>query len=224
MRILVLQNDALSLAQIDAQLSSDQTFSIAARCGSFAQAQRAAQTTAFEIAVVDLALPDGDAFELIAHLKARAPGVRILIWSARADEAAAVRALRIGASGYVLKNDDRISLLTALRIVREGGVPISGDVAGHLLRFIRAEMRDGPISNAPKLTKTELTVLRSIASGKSYRQAAAELGMSAATVPSHIKSIYRKLEVHNRGAALFRALELGFLDDSRIRRSPDGTL
>jgi DNA-binding NarL/FixJ family response regulator len=98
-----------------------------------------------------------------------------------------------------------------------GHSPISASIARFIVRRTQnasgpaAETPSGPALNTAKLTPREIDILWGIAKGFSYAEIAGHLGLSRQTVPGHIKSIYRKLEVHTRGEAVFEAVQQGLI-------------
>jgi DNA-binding NarL/FixJ family response regulator len=98
-----------------------------------------------------------------------------------------------------------------------GHSPISASIARFIVRRTQtaaepaAEPPPGPALNTARLTPREIDILWGIAKGFSYAEIAGHLGLSRQTVPGHIKSIYRKLEVHTRGEAVFEAVQQGLI-------------
>lgn len=160
------------------------------------------------VALVDLELPDGSGIDVIRALRRCAPGADAMVISVFGDEAHVLGAIEAGATGYLLKDADGPAIGAAILRLIAGESPISAAIARHLLKRFQAA---APPADAPRLTRREQEVLQLIAKGLSYARMAEVLGMAETTVTSHIKQIYRKLEVNSRGEAVFEAIQLGLV-------------
>jgi len=165
------------------------------------------------VLLTDLQLPDGHGVELIRETRQRFPETEIMVVSILGDEESVISAITVGATGYILKDAFPTDIAATVRELVAGHSPISASIARFIVRRTQAsaEPPPGPPLNTTKLTPREIDILWGIAKGFSYAEIASHLGMSRQTVPGHIKSIYRKLEVHTRGEALFEALQQGLI-------------
>ncbi len=161
--------------------------------------------------LVDLALPDGSGFELIARIRKSASECKAVVISVFGDVRNVVRAIELGADGYLLKGAGLEQMTHAIRTVLEGGAPLSPSVASHILGKLRgadAKARGG----APvQLTDRERVVLESLAKGLTFKEVAAIHGISHHTVGDHVKAIYKKLSVNSRGEAIYEAAQSGLI-------------
>jgi DNA-binding NarL/FixJ family response regulator len=169
-----------------------------------------------DLCLVDLALPDGSGVELVRHIAAASTG-RTLVLSVLGDQATVMEALKAGAHGYVLKDMPGPQIINSIRQTLAGFSPISPQVAVYLTRLL-----SGPSSGEGGLDGSEVTltdreseILSVFARGLSYREAAEVLGVSPHTISDFVKKIYRKLNVHSRGEAVFEAQTLGLIDKAR---------
>lgn len=164
------------------------------------------------LVLMDLGLPDGAGADLTREAREKWPEVRVLAVSEHSDERHVVEALQSGACGYVVKDGDVPQLTYAVREVLAGQHPISPSVARHLIAFVTGQKRySAPGKEAPELTRREFDILYKMADGLSYAEAAEALEISRATVESHIRRLYRKLEVHSKTQALLRARQHGLI-------------
>jgi len=168
------------------------------------------------VALVDLQLPDGSGIDVIRQLRRLSPQTESMVISVFGDEAHVVAAIEAGATGYLLKDAGADEIGPAIHRLIAGESPISSAIARHLLRRFQPPPSPPPAgaaaaADAPHLTPREREVLQLIAKGLAYQRIAETLGMSPHTVTTHIKQIYRKLEVNSRGEAVFEALQLGLL-------------
>lgn len=163
-----------------------------------------------EVFLVDLSLPDGLGFDLIKALRLRAPACKSIVISVFGDVENVVRAIEVGADGYLLKGAGLEQVTDAIDTVLAGGAPLSPAVAGHILRKLRADHRPPPQRQAA-LTTREREVLEGLAKGLTFKELAGLHGISAFTVGDHVKAIYRKLEVNSRSEAIFEAAQSGLI-------------
>lgn len=149
---------------------------------------------AFSLAAVDLGLPDRSGIDLIASLTAR--GLRALAFTVFDGKAQVEGAIRAGAVGYLLKGEPLERVLTQLDECMDGGTPVSSRVARHLFEALR------PRGPQPQLTGREDEVLVCLMRGDSYQRCADVLGIGIGTVQTHVKNLYRKLDVSSRSEAI----------------------
>jgi DNA-binding NarL/FixJ family response regulator len=164
-----------------------------------------------DLILVDLALPDGSGLDLIARARATAPACKVLVISVFGDVKRVVRAIELGADGYLLKGADLVQVADAVQTVLRGGAPLSPAVAAHILARVRGDLPVASEAARPALTEREATVLRELAKGFSFKEVARLHGISVHTVGDHVKAIYRKLSVSSRGEAVFEALASGLI-------------
>ena len=161
-----------------------------------------------DLFLMDIGLPDGNGYDLVPDIKAGC-AAKVLIISSFGDRDTVVKALGAGADGYLLKDSSPQQILDGIAITLDGGAPVSPAAAVYLLDLLRAPppVPPGATSDAPddRLTARETDLLRAFAEGKSYKEAARVLGISPHTVGTHVKAIYRKLEVNSRSDAIRQA-------------------
>jgi DNA-binding NarL/FixJ family response regulator len=209
--ILLVEDDPPTLWRLqDALVKAGFDVAAAATLG---EARASLATRVPRVLLTDLQLPDGHGLELIRETRARHPGTEIMVISSLGDEETVVSAITVGATGYILKDAFPSDLAATVRDLVAGHSPISASIARFIVRRTQAQAvpPPGPELNTAKLTPREIDILWGIAKGFSYAEIATHLGMSNQTVPGHIKSIYRKLEVHTRGEAVFEAVQQGLI-------------
>lgn len=180
----------------------------------------AQQPSAWDMAIVDLNLGEDDGIDLIQALIARWPSLPVLVLTAVDDPDRAIRAIRAGGQGYILKSTEEAELLRVVRQVLSGGSPITPSIARLLLLEFRqiGAVTSSQINGQPAqedikpkalepLSERETEVLQFLSRGYSNKEVARELALSASTVDFHIRKIYQKLNVNSR-TALRRALGL----------------
>ena len=170
----------------------------------------------FQMLIVDLDLPDGFGLDLIRRTAANMPEVDIMVLANANDDPHVVSAIESGATGYVLKTEIENSLVSAIRLLAAGGSPVSPEVAKSVLRALRTytthtiEKTTAPIQPTP-LSERETEILQLLAKGMSFNEIGDILTISPHTVTAHIKKIYRKLQVHSRGEAVYEAAQMGLI-------------
>lgn len=170
----------------------------------------------FQMLIVDLDLPDGFGLDLIRRTAANMPEVDIMVLANANDDPHVVSAIESGATGYVLKTEIENSLVSAIRLLAAGGSPVSPEVAKSVLRALRTytthtiEKTTAPIQPNP-LSERETEILQLLAKGMSFNEIGDILTISPHTVTAHIKKIYRKLQVHSRGEAVYEAAPMGLI-------------
>lgn len=166
----------------------------------------------FQLALVDLGLPDGDGLAIIRELVRVSPRTPIMVVSVATDERRVLEAIRAGAVGYVVKGDTTLSITRAIDQLLHGIHPISAKLAGYFLRLAgRETARDIHAAPIKRLTPRELDLLREFAAGKSYQEAAQAMDISLTTVQTHTRNLYRKLGVKSSLRALSKAKEHGII-------------
>lgn len=163
----------------------------------------------FDLALIDLSLPDGNGTEVVQALSARFPECIIVIASIFEDDEHLFPALRAGAQGYLLKEQAPERLIMQLRGISEGHPPLSPSVARRLLDHFRAVPEEE--AKESLLTPREREVLGMLARGISATKIANQLGISRHTVGEHAKNIYRKLNITSRAEAALQAKNLGLV-------------
>jgi DNA-binding NarL/FixJ family response regulator len=155
-----------------------------------------------DITLMDLRLPDISGIEAIAASRSEFPAARIIVLTTCEGDDPALRALKAGASAYLLKSMLRTDLLFTIRKVHAGGRHVPPEIA----RDIAEHAADD------SLTTREIQVLRAVSSGLSNKLIASHLEISLSTVKAHLKSILPKLGANDRTHAVMIALKRGILD------------
>ena len=209
--VLLVEDDAPTLWRLQDALAKAGFHVTAA--ATLAEARACLAKGAPKVLLTDLQLPDGHGVELIRETRQRFPETEIMVISILGDEESVISAITVGATGYLLKDAFPTDIAATVRDLVAGHSPISASIARFIVRRTQkhAEPPPGPPLDTVKLTPREIDILWGIAKGFSYAEIAEHLGLSRQTVPGHIKNIYRKLEVHTRGEAVFEALQQGLI-------------
>jgi DNA-binding NarL/FixJ family response regulator len=155
-----------------------------------------------DVTLMDLQMPDMNGIDAMIAIRSDFPNARFIVLTTYQGDVQALRALKAGASGYLLKNMLRKELLETIRAVHAGRKRIPPEIA--------AELADHVTDDA--LSEREVEVLRRVATGHSNKIIAAQLIVSEATVKGHMKSILSKLGANDRTHAVTIAMKRGFID------------
>ncbi len=220
--VAVIEDDDATRAYLSHSVRQSAGTILAAEFAMLGPAARWLEAHTIDLLLTDLAMPDGHALPLIRRLKQQQRHCEIVVVSVFGDEETVFACIQAGAIGYVHKDASQADIERVIGLVRQGGSPISPMIA----RKVLSRMQQGeapaarPSEPAAKgghaderaLTPREAEVLQFIAKGFSYAESGQHLGLSLATIQSHVRSIYGKLEVHSRGEAVFEAARRGLLD------------
>jgi DNA-binding NarL/FixJ family response regulator len=170
----------------------------------------------FELALVDLGLPDGSGVDVIAALRESQPEAQSVVVTIHDDDEHLFPALQAGAFGYVLKEQPREHFIDQLSRISQGEPPLSPSIARRVIAYFAAQAR--PQANAMprvQLTERESEVLLRVAKGYTLPEIGVQLSLSRHTIADYVKQIYRKLNVSSRAEAALEAQRLGLFGRGR---------
>jgi DNA-binding NarL/FixJ family response regulator len=176
--------------------------------------ERAGQNPSWQLALVDIELPGINGIEATRHLKKHLPTLTVVMLTVFEDPTVILEAITAGADGYLLKKTSAPELLSQLKAIASGGSPLTPDVARTVLSLLREKTPkriSGQFFRNVSPTKLDLTerehaVLQALVKGLSYKQVGLQLNISIDTVRTHIRAVYRKLQVHSVAEAVARAI------------------
>lgn len=220
-QILLVEDDGPTRRYLARAVESHPGLELAGQAANCAEAARLLEKGAPDVLLTDLGLPDGSGIDLIRALRQSAPDALAMVITALGNEKTVLAAVEAGATGYLLKDGSYEEIGEAVQCLIDGGSPISPSIARKLLRRMQVSPVDAPApvpapdpvpdADAPSLSPRETEVLQLIAKGFSFPEIAGLLGISAHTVTTHVRRIYEKLEVGNRGSAVYEAVSLGLI-------------
>lgn len=201
-RVLIVDDHPLLREGIASVLEGEAGMLRVAEAGNGFEAIEAFRRCLPDIVLMDLQMPGMGGVEAIMAIRAEFPAARIIVLTTYSGDVQALRALKAGAQGYLLKNALRRELLDTIRSVMAGR------------RRIPAEVASGIAEHAADsgLTEREIEVLKGVAAGNSNKRVAAQLSISEETVKAHMKSILSKLDANDRTHAVTIALKRGIVD------------
>lgn len=155
-----------------------------------------------DVVVMDIELPRISGIECTSRLKRLLPDTRILILTVYKDHEQIFKALKAGASGYLLKRSSSKEILRAICDVKEGGAPMSAEIAAKVVQSFHQSAPSA--SDIDSLTRREEEILAFLAQGYVSKEIADKLGISYETVRGHLGKIYEKLHVRSRTEAVIK--------------------
>lgn len=152
-----------------------------------------------DVVLMDINMPGINGIECVRQLKATNPEIQFIMLTVYEDTESVFNSLAAGASGYLLKQTSWEELEASIRLVHAGGSPMSSHIARKVAHAFR---QPAPVkTEQAKLSPREQQILELLAKGYLYKEIPAATGITYATVHSHIRRIYEKLQVHSRAQA-----------------------
>lgn len=165
-----------------------------------------------DVVLMDISLRgEMDGIEGTWEIKELDDSLRVLALTNNDDEDAVSAMIMAGVSGYLLKSSSRAEIIKSIREVLKGGSPITPSIASIVMRLYRKHAPSPVFVRNYSLSKRELEILSHLAEGSTKKQVAAKTNISEHTVDTHIRSIYKKLDVRNRSAAIIKAISEGLV-------------
>lgn len=201
-RILTVDDHPLLREGIAAVLANETDMVVVAEAGNGREAVEQFRAHRPDVTLMDMQMPVMNGTEAILAIRKDYPEARIIVLTTYSGDAQAVRALKAGASGYLLKNMVRKELVETIRSVHGGRKRIPPEIA--------VEMAEHHSDDA--LSEREIEVLREVAAGNANKVVALHLSVSEETVKAHMRSILSKLGANDRTHAVTIALKRGIIE------------
>lgn len=207
--VCLIEDDRRSRDALQALIGSAPGLSCLEAWASVEQALAARTRSEPDVILLDIHLPGVSGVEGLPHIRDRFPAATVLMLTVLEDEDRIFEALCHGAGGYLLKKTPPSRLLDHITEAATGGAPMSPEIARKVIRLLRdlGRPRPKPASLSPQETR----FLALLADGHGYQSAADELGVSVNTVRNYVRSIYDKLHVHSKAAAVSKAIRAGLI-------------
>ena len=201
-RVMVVDDHPLLREGIAAVLANEKSIVLAAEAANGQDAIKQFRSVRPDVTLMDLRLPDISGIEAIQAIRDEFPAARFIVLTTYLGDVQALRALKAGATGYMLKTMLRTELMDTIRAVHAGRRRIPPEIARELAEHVADDT----------LTERETEILRLVATGTSNKIIADRLHLSEATVKGHMKNILSKLGANDRTHAVTIAMKRGFLD------------
>jgi DNA-binding NarL/FixJ family response regulator len=196
-RILVVDDHPLFRKGLEQLINSDGTFAVCGEASNAVEAMGVIRKLNPDLAIVDLSLPGANGIELIKNIRAEFSKLPILVLSMHDESLYALRALRAGAEGYVMKHEAMANVLQAIREVFSGRPYLSPAMAAQVITKFAHRQAEGEADAVERLSDRELEILELIGKGNDVRQIAKALHLSPKTVETHRSHIKDKLDLKN---------------------------
>jgi DNA-binding NarL/FixJ family response regulator len=200
-RVLVVDDHPFLREGIAAAINGQKDMVLAGEATNGREALESFRLLRPDVTLMDIHMPGISGIEAIEAIRAEFPTARIVVLTAYRGDVQALKALKAGAVGYLLKNMLRKELLDTIRTVHAGRRRIPDEIAKEL----------GEHSIEDALTERELEVLKMVASGTSNKVIASQLVLAEPTVKSHLKNIFQKLGANDRKHAVTIAIRRGYI-------------
>ena len=212
-RVLVVDDHTLFRQGIVALLDSQPDIVVVGQASEAQGAMAATLRLLPDLLLMDVTMPGINGLDAAGEIKSRCPGVQVLILTIHDREDYLYRALRAGASGYVLKGADIHDLLAAVRTAYRGEIYLYPSLAKKLVGEYLRQARNGAVDpTRDRLSEREREILQLIAEGKTTAEIAAALVLSPHTIQSHRDHIMAKLDLHTKAALIKYAIAKGLIE------------
>jgi DNA-binding NarL/FixJ family response regulator len=202
--VLLVDDHPVVRVGLREMINAETDLTVIGEAGSGAEAVVMAEHLRPDVILMDLRMPDVDGVTATERILAALPSTRVLVVTTYESDADILRAVEVGAAGYLLKDASGAELAEAVRNAASGKSVLAPSVADRLIRWVRH-----PASVT--LSAREVEVLALVARGKTNAEIASSLYISEATVKTHLLRAFNKLGVSDRTAAVTTAMSLGLL-------------
>jgi len=196
-RIVIVDDHPLFRKGLEQLIHSDGAFAVCGEAGNASEAMDVIRKLDPDLAIVDLSLPGANGIELIKNIRAEFPKLPILVLSMHDESLYAVRALRAGANGYVMKHEAMANVVQAINEVFSSRPYLSPAMAAQIITKFAHGTTTGEADATDRLSDRELEILEAIGKGKDVHQIAKLLHLSPKTVETHRAHIKEKLQLKN---------------------------
>jgi len=201
-KVAIVEDNKTTREGLETIVNLSPDFRCVRTCPTAEEALRVLPELAPELVLMDIQLPNMSGVDCVARLRELLPDVKAIMVTVYEDPDRIFRALRAGASGYLLKRATPEEVLAAMREVHHGGGAMSGEIARKVIGYFREQATAA--AAVDQLTAREREVLELVVSGLSNKEIADRLNVTLAAVRFHLKHIYQKLHVHSRTEAVLK--------------------
>jgi DNA-binding NarL/FixJ family response regulator len=204
-QVAIVEDDEEIRADLAHRIAGNGLFRL---LGSFSDAESALANLPRckpDVVLMDINLPGLDGVECVRRLKEKMPDVQFIMLTVYEDSNRLFKSLMAGASGYLLKRTEPSKLLDAIKEARDGGAPMTPEIARRVVQHFR--QAPPPESQLPRLTPRERDILDQLSKGFRYKEIVDNLHISTGTLHSYISAIYEKLHVHSRTEAVMKYIQ-----------------
>lgn len=202
--VAIVEDDGVLRKTLVRLIGEARGFRCVAGCASGEEALEKLPALKPDVILMDLNLPQMPGIECIRRLKEILPATPVIVLTVYEDSEHIFRALKAGACGYLLKRSEPDDVLAALKDAREGGAPMSSQIARRVVLSFHEPVQSGV---TVALTERENEILASLSQGYANKEIADKMNISVPTVRTHLRHIYEKLHVRSRAEAIVKYLK-----------------
>jgi two-component system, NarL family, response regulator YdfI len=210
-RILIADDHLIIREGLRLILETEDDFELVGEASDGAEALRQAAEVQPDVILMDLRMPGMDGLTAIERLRAEQPQIAVVILTTFNEDELMRRGMRAGARGYLLKDTDRQTLFNNIRAAARGETLLKPEVMARLLAEPASHTTGSSSQTGQELTEREREVLAAVGRGERSKEIALRLGITERTVKAHLASIYSKLGVDSRAAAIAAASQRGWI-------------
>ncbi len=211
-RILIADDHLIIREGLRLILETEDGLELVGEASDGAEALRLAAELQPDVILMDLRMPGMDGLTAIERLRVEQPHIAVVILTTFNEDELMRRGLRAGARGYLLKDTDRQTLFNNIRAAARGETLLKPEIMARLLAQTGSHTAAPVRPSGPELTEREREVLAAVGLGERSKEIALRLGITERTVKAHLASIYSKLGVDSRAAAIAVAAQRGWLE------------
>lgn len=196
---MLLAEDQVMVRQgLKAMIETDDEMKVTGEADNGKKAVSLCEKQFFDVAILDIRMPEMDGIEAAKILRSRYPHMKILMLTTFDDNQYVLDALKLGVSGYMLKNGDTESLIRSIKSALSGGLSLEDQVAAKVMPVLLQKENQEEKQIDPTLTPRERAILKCIGEGLNNKEVAERLGLSVGTVKNQTSHILDKLELRDR--------------------------
>jgi DNA-binding NarL/FixJ family response regulator len=195
-RVLLAEDQVMVRQGLKMMIETDEEISVTGEADNGKEAVMLCEKELFDVAILDIRMPVMDGIEAAKILRSRFPHIKILMLTTFDDNEYVLNALKLGVSGYMLKNGDTASLIRSIKSALSGGLSLEDQVASKVMPILLQNQEERQIDAT--LTPRERAILKCIGEGLNNKEVAERLGLSVGTVKNQTSLVLDKLELRDR--------------------------
>lgn len=195
-KILLAEDQVMVRQGLKMMIETDEEISVTGEADNGKEAVKLCEKQLFDVAILDIRMPVMDGIEAAKILRTRFPLIKVLMLTTFDDNEYVMNALKLGVSGYMLKNGDTASLIRSIKSAVSGGLSLEDQVASKVMPILLQNQEERQIDST--LTPRERAILKCIGEGLNNKEVAERLGLSVGTVKNQTSHVLDKLELRDR--------------------------
>lgn len=210
-RLLIADDHELARLGLVGALAGERGLQVVGQARDGREAVELCEQLKPDLVLMDIRMPRLDGLGATGEIVRQCPQTRVIMVTMQEDPEYLIEALKVGASGYLLKDSGKPEIVCAIRQVLAGESLLNASLVADLLQRMEHETRSKPEPTSHALSDRELEVLRLLVAGKTNREIARDLILSVSTVKTHVEHVIAKLDVADRTQAAVKATRLGIV-------------